>query len=125
MGATMNLSGMFQNATKLATIRKLMVDEQTGSLTAVFNNANALVNLTMEGVLANSIDVRWCPLSKESITSVCNVLSSTITGKTVTFKKSAVNTAFGIDVDNEATYPEGSEFYELRHSKDNWTFSYV
>lgn len=124
-GVRSNLVGTFQNARKLVTIRKLIVDEQTGPLTSVFNNANVLVNLTMEGILASSIDVQWCPLSKESITSVCNVLSSTITGKKVTFNKSAVNTAFGINVDDETTYPVGSEFYTLRHSKDNWTFSYV
>lgn len=52
-------------------------------------------------------------------------LKSDATGKTLTLKKSAVNEAFGINVDDEATYPEGSEYYTLRHSKDNWTISYV
>ena len=56
---------------------------------------------------------------------IVTALSYTATGKTLTLKKSAVNTAFGIDVDDETTYPAGTEFYNLRHSKDNWTFSYV
>lgn len=56
---------------------------------------------------------------------VITALKSDATGKTLTLKKTAVNTAFGINVDDETTYPAGSEFYELRHSKDNWTFSYV
>ena len=64
-------------------------------------------------------------LSKASITSIINCLSTAKNGLTVTLSKTAVNTAFGINVDDETTYPAGSEFYELRHSKDNWTFSYV
>ena len=34
-------------------------------------------------------------------------------------------TPTGININDETTYPVGSEFYTLRHSKDNWTFSYV
>ena len=56
---------------------------------------------------------------------IISALSRTTTGKTLTLKKTAVNEAFGIDVDDETTYPEGSEYYTLRHSRDNWTFSYV
>jgi hypothetical protein len=39
--------------------------------------------------------------------------------------KAAVNNAFGIDVDDASTYPEGSEYYNLRYSKSNWTFNYA
>lgn len=64
-------------------------------------------------------------LNKTSITSIINALLESASGKTVTLSKTAVNNAFGINVDDEATYPEGSEYYILRHSKDNWTFSYL
>lgn len=56
---------------------------------------------------------------------IITALKSDASGKTLTLKKTAVNEAFGINVDDETTYPEGSEYYTLRHSKDNWTFSYV
>lgn len=56
---------------------------------------------------------------------IVTALKSDASSKTLTLKKSAVNEAFEINVDDETTYPVGSEFYELRHSKDNWTFSYV
>lgn len=114
---------MFYNCVYLKTIRKLIV---SGSVTfeSTFYNCKALQSITIEGVIGNGFNVRWSPLTKESITSIINALSTTATGKTLSLKKTAVNTAFGIDVDDETTYPEGSEYYVLRHSRDNWTFSY-
>lgn len=56
---------------------------------------------------------------------IVTALANDTTGKTLQLKKTAVNNAFGIDIDDETTYPEGSEFYTLRHSKDNWTFGYM
>ncbi len=114
----------FYNCTKLHTIPKLGVVEGL-TYSEAFYNCTALKNIVIEGVIGNSFNIRWSPLTKESIASIINALSDTATGKTLSLKKTAVNTAFGIDVDDEATYPEGTEFYELRHSKDNWTFSYV
>lgn len=64
-------------------------------------------------------------LSKLSITNLFNALSADSTGLSITFSKTSVNNAFGIDVDDETTYPEGSEYYTLRHSKDNWTVNYI
>jgi hypothetical protein len=63
-------------------------------------------------------------LSKESIISIINALSPTATSKSITLSTEAVNNAFGIDVDDESTYPEGSEYYNLRYSKSNWTINY-
>ena len=92
---------------------------------STFQHATFLTDITMSGVVAKSINFGTCPLNKASIISVVNVLSSSTTGQTVTFKKTAVNTAFGINVDDASTYPVGSEFYNLRNSKSNWTFSYA
>lgn len=153
-GATSSSSYTF-NASKIKTIRKLIVSENI-LFTGYFGNCSSLENLVVEGVMGNNIDFKSCPLSKNSIMGklitaeeyevlsdavknnnvfyfdgnyyyggVVSALSKTTTGKTLTLKKSAVNNAFGIDVDDETTYPDGTEFYNLRHSKDNWTFSYV
>ncbi len=54
---------------------------------------------------------------------IITALSSTATNKTIDLYKPAVNKAFGIDVDDEATWTE--EFTALRNSKSNWTFSYM
>lgn len=97
---------------------------QTG-WTNVFTGAKYLTDLTIEGVIGDTASFRDCPLNKASIENVFEVLSGTKSGKTVTFKKSAVNDAFGIDVDDETTFPEGSEYYELRNSKSNWTVGYA
>lgn len=114
----------FNTAHLLETI-KLLILKNDGTQTFTFGSCNSLKNITIQGIIGTSIDMRSCPLSKESIISVVNALSSTTSRLTVTFKKSAINTAFGIDVDDETTYPEGSEYYVLRNTKSNWTFSYV
>jgi len=100
-------------------------DDGSQTFNGAFNNCTKLENISFAGVIGNNIDFQYSPLTKDSITSIVNALSGTATNKTLTLKKTAVNTAFGIDVDDETTYPAGSEFYNLRHSKDNWTFSYV
>ena len=88
---------------------------------------NSLKNLVVEGVIGqNQLSFALCTkLSKASITSIINALSSTTSGLTITLSKTAINTAFGIDVSKDESEWEGTEFYTLRHSKDNWTFSYV
>ena len=106
------------------TIDKLILTEKQ-KYSSTFTDCKNLKNIVIEGLIGNNIDFGQSPLSKDSITSIVNALSGTVTGQTLTLQKSAVNDAFSINVDDESTYPEGSEFYTLRHSKDNWTFSYV
>ena len=103
----------------------LLILKDDGTQSVGFQDCSKLKNITIEGVIGKTLNMQWCPLSKESIISVINALSTTTSKLTVTFKKTAINDAFGIDIDDETTYPEGSEFYNLRNSKSNWTFSYV
>ena len=111
----LNISSMFESATQLHTIRKIIMSESiTMGLTSAFKNASSLKNITIEGIIGNSINFQWCPLTKESITSVVNALSSTTTGQTVTFKKTAKEAAFTDD-----------EWSALIANKTNWTFSLV
>lgn len=120
-------SAMFAwGMSKLKTIEKLIISEQT-KYVSWFNEASGLQNLTIEGTIGqNGFNVQWSKLlSKESIVSIINALSVTTSGLTVTLSKTAVNNAFGIDVDDVSTWGEGTEYYALRHSKDNWTISYV
>ena len=115
---------VFGNATKLKSIPSLVVSE-TVTFSNWFENCTALTEITMSGAIGNDFDIRWAPLTKASIESIVGCLSSTASGKTLTLNKEAVNAAFVIYVDDEASYPVGSEYYNLRHSRDNWNFNYI
>lgn len=113
------------NSSKIVNIVEIVVNEGL-SLNTTFTSCTDLVNLNIVGTIgtANFNVQASTKLNKESIVKIINCLSSTATGLSVLFSKTAINNAFNIDVDDETTYPEGSEYYILRHSKDNWTFSY-
>ena len=121
------LTYTFSSCTVLETIDKLILNAKgTNTFTSTFDGCTNLKNITIEGVIGNDIRFTQCTkLTKESLTSIIEHLSGSTSGKTLTLSKTAVKNAFGINVDDESTYPEGSEYYTLRHSKDNWTFNYV
>lgn len=121
------LNYIFATCTSLKTIEKLIVSENTAYHNAMFTGTKILENITFEGVIGKGgLTMSDCSkLSKTSITSIINALSKDTNGLAITLSKTAVNTAFGINVDDVTTYPEGTEYYNLRHSKDNWTISYV
>lgn len=115
------------NYARVTTIEKIISGENTPFSNSVFNTATGLETLIIEGTIGkNGFNVQWSTLlNKASIESIINALSTTTSGLTVTLSKTAVNNAFGINVDDASTYPEGSEYYELRQSKSNWTINYV
>lgn len=95
---------------RLVTIEKIITKESV-TYTSMFTNDTGLVNVTFEGVIGNDIDFQSCKaLSKASITSVINALSSTVSGKISTFSKDAVNNAFTTE-----------EWEALVATKQNWT----
>lgn len=116
----------FDNATNLHTIEEFYVVEDS-TFSNTFNYCSALVNINVIGTISkNGVNLRWSTkLSKASMTSFKDALSTTTSGLTITWSKTAINNAFGIDVDDPTTYPEGSEFYEWRNSRENWTFNYA
>lgn len=116
---------VFWQCNKLHTIEKLIIknDGTTIFNEQTFGGCIALKNLIIEGVIGNNIYFNACPLSKDSIISIFDALSTTVTDKTLTLKKSAVNTAFGINVDDTSTYTD--EWKSLTESKKNWNIAYV
>lgn len=118
-----NPSVVFANAMYLKGINKIIVSENISATAIAFTRCNSLTDVYFEGIIPCSVNFQWSPLNKASIESVVNHLSTTVTGQTVTFNKTAVNAAFGIDIDDETTYTD--EFNTLRNSKSNWTFSYA
>lgn len=108
----------------IENIEKLIVSENA-SFNNTFYKCYYLKHIIMEGCINYDIDFHYSgSLDKESIESIISILSETVEGRTITFSKNAINKAFKIDIDDEETYPEGSEYCELRNSKANWTFSY-
>lgn len=116
-------NNMFNGCSSLTTIQQL--DLTSGSyINTMFTGCTSLVNLTMTGTIKSSgFNVSPCvKLSKDSITSVINALSSTTTGKSVTLSKTAVNTAF----ETSSGAGDGStseEWTTLIATKFNWTIS--
>lgn len=96
----------------LQTIEKLIVNENTPFSSRSFHSS-ALANINeIEGKFGKNMTFAQCPLTKASITNVVNALSSTTSGLTCTFKKTAKESAF-----------TASEWSTLIATKPNWTFS--
>ena len=110
-----NCQNAFNGCADLVSIDKLKVIE-TCVFDAAFIGCTSLENLIIEGVIGtSSFNVRYSPkLSKASITSIINVLSTTTSGLTVTLSKTAKEAAFTTD-----------EWAALIATKTNWTISLV
>jgi hypothetical protein len=106
-------NNMFSQCPTLHTVKKLIVRENV-RYSNTFYNCNVLANITFEGVIGQSIDFQYSPLTKASITNVIEHLSSTASGQTCTFKKTAKEAAFTAD-----------EWSALIATKTNWTISLV
>lgn len=105
----------------LHTIEKIIIKEDGSTpIYGWFYSALSLVEVRFEGVIGqNGLNLQWSTkLSKASITSIINALSTTTSGLTVTLSKTAVNNAF----EGGST---GSEWTTLIGTKTNWTISLV
>lgn len=113
-GAT-SINAIFVTANRLVTVEKLILkDDGSQTYSNVFGGAVQLKNIVIEGVFGSSINLKESPLTKASITSIINALSSTASGQTATFNKAAKEAAFTAD-----------EWATLIATKPNWTISLV
>jgi hypothetical protein len=108
----------FAYCSLLHTIGKITVDENTRFDNPFANNLS-LENLTIAGTIGqNGFNVQWSTkLSKASIISIINALSTTASGNSVTLSKVAVESAFG------STASE--EWISLINTRSNWTINLV
>lgn len=115
------LDSTFCSSLTLITIDELLLREDgSQTFTSVFDWSQNLTNLKVSGTIGTSgfkLNTN-AKLSKESIISVVNALSSTATGQTQTFSKTSVNNAF----EGGST---GTEWLNLIATKPNWTISLV
>ena len=115
----------FGYATSLHTIDKLIL-AQDGSqtFTSTFSTMIALENIEIEGTIGkNGFSLSQSQkLSKKSLISVVEHLSTTTSGLSVSLSKNAVNKAFETSVGaNDGT--TSTEWLALIGKKSNWTIS--
>ena len=116
----------FYMANRLVKIKNLILINETKFAATTFRNAIALKDIVLsgEGKIATSTTLQYSQyLSKESIKSIINALSSSITAEqTLTLYKNAVVNAFGSDY---AT--PGTEWMELITPKTEvgWKISLI
>jgi hypothetical protein len=85
-----------------------------GNNTFDYNSRLTDLIFTAGSVIASSLKLSYSPLNKASITSIFNALSPSVSGQTLTLKKSAKEAAFTAD-----------EWSALIATKPNWTISLV
>ena len=110
-----NIYETFSHCEALHTIRKLTFEPGfSPASTSAFNVCTALANVVFGGELSSDINMKDCPLTRESIESLFSILSDSASGKTATLKKTAKEAAFTDD-----------EWSELCATKPNWNFELV
>lgn len=117
-----SISGLYSKCRSLKTASISVNEKTTMSLT--FNACGNLENLMVVGTIGVDVDLHWSTkLSKASITNIINVLSASVSGKTVTFSQIAVD-----NIDWTGTVIDGvtyNSFEEIADIKTNWTISLV
>jgi hypothetical protein len=98
---------------------RIKITDKCTNFTSAFASASSLKTLifTEDSIIAQTIDLKYSPLSKESIVNTINTLSTETTTKTLTLKKTEVQNAFGTD------YDSSTEWTTLKNSKSNWTIT--
>lgn len=121
-----NMNQTFYQNSIVTTIDGIMISENVTYTNNAFQNCTSLVDLDIQGTIGqNGFNVQWSTkLSKASIISIINALSTTTTGLTLTLSKTAVNNAFETSegLGNGTT---SQEWLNLIATKSNWTISLV
>ena len=115
--------GIFSQNDVLHTIEKLIIPA-TLVFSSIFYGTKNLENLTIEGTIGkNGFSVAQSTLlSKPSIKSIIEALSTTTSGLTVTLSKTAVNNAFETS-EGANDGSTSAEWSALEATKTNWTIS--
>jgi hypothetical protein len=108
---------LFGQCNNLKEIKTLTVSEAV-TFTNLVYGCSALEKITFAGTIGQEINFKWgTRISKASITSIIEHLSTTTSGLTVTLSKAAVETAFGSTTSTEWT--------TLIGTRSNWTISLI
>ena len=116
-------SYMFIGCSSLTTVPQLDTSNGT-NFGNMFNGCSRLTNLTITGSInVSGMDLKAATkLSKASITSVVSALSASASGKSITFSKTAIGSAFETS-SGAADGSASDEWLNLIATKSNWTIS--
>lgn len=119
------LNSTFTDCSNLITV-ELHLGDRAYVHDACFIGCNSLKNLNVTGTVIKSLNVKSCPLTTKSIVCVVEHLSDSenVTGQTVSFKQTAVNSMV-FPYTSEYTDNTYNSWSELIATKQNWTFSLV
>ena len=116
---TPTTDGTVEGMTSVSPYMNIFADTEGVNIEATYNMSwgmqeerKRFYNDFRQGKINVSISFEWLALDKASTTSVVNALSSTATGQTATFNKTAKEAAF-----------TDTEWSELIATKSNWTIS--
>lgn len=115
--ANFTINYMFYGAQKLREVEELVITDdgnQQFGATNTFAYCTALKEIRIRGTLGCSLSFQWCPLSRDSIVSIVNALSTTTSGLSVTLSSTAIGNAFTEE-----------EWLALCATKPNWTISMI
>lgn len=116
---------IFNSASNLHTIDELVfpTDRDLG-VPSAFLGCTALANIKISGEIRYTIDFKDCPLTRASIESIMTHLSESKTGLTVSFKKTAVDTAFET-AEGAADGSNSAEWETLKATRTDWIISLI
>lgn len=119
------MTGAF-NFCRAKTVDLLKLSATKGAYTATFSDWHYLENITIEGSIncGGANFSRATKLTKASITSIINALSTTTSGLAITFSETAVNKAFET-AEGANDGSTSAEWNALIAPKSNWTISLV
>lgn len=116
------IGSAFLGCKSLRVIEKLKVNEKMEFI-STFQQCAALETLIVEGVIGSNLTIHYTKvLSRESIESIVNALSSSASGLTLTLSSKAVATAFETE-SGKADGTTSDAWLALIAPKSNWTIS--
>lgn len=120
-----SINNFFNTCRNLVTITKLTLpDNEDLRITNAFTGCTALENIVIGGTIAVTgfNFSSSTKLTKASITSIINALSTTTSAKTITFSATAVDNAFETS-ESAADGQSSTEWQNLIATKTNWTIA--
>lgn len=119
------LTGLFYN-TKAEIIEEIVLkDDGSQTLSDLLGVCRQLKHIKITGVIGQNLNLQWSTLlTKESIKSFVNALSTVTSGKTLTLSSVAVNKAFETS-EGANDGMNAPEWQALTATRSNWTIAYA
>ena len=111
----------FSYCRKVKKVDRINVLEQT-TFSQAFLQCYELEEITIGGVIGQTVTFADCPLNKESIENIIGALSESASGKTLTLKLTAVQKAFETSEGANDGNTSG-QWLALAATKSNWTIT--